>query len=204
MEKNSINNKNEHEKELSLIFSMINTAKGNLNKGSGTLFILWGYLVCATSLIHFLLLMFAPLEYKGQTGMIWLPMMLIGFIVTMIIVKKKSNQVITKTYIDTIVQKIWIGFMVALILIMILLNGKLGWYIYPSISFIYTFALYVSSVAYRIQSMLVAVVVCLICTITYKFVDYHFYPLLMAMVMICGNILPGYYLNYKAKQQAHV
>lgn len=197
-------NKNqEHEKELSLIFSMINTAKGNLNKGSGTMFILWGYLVCFTSLIHFFLIHFGE-GLKGQSGLIWLPMMFIGALATIILVRKRRNVFITKTYIDSIVQKIWIGFMVGLVLIMILLSGKLGWYIYPSISFLYTFALYVSSATYRIQSMYIAVLLCLLCTLAYKFVAYDYYPLLMAVTMIVGNIVPGYYLNHKAKQQAHV
>lgn len=188
---------------LRIINSMISTARGNIQKGAGKYFILWGYLVFLASLSLFLLDKFAE-PRAGGYSIIWLAVMAIGIITSFIMGYKDSKTSKVITYTDSIVSRIWLGFIICLITIMVLLSGKMGWYIYPAITFTYTFALYITAVAYKFKWMFFSVLVCFVCVILYKYVGFDYYPLLMALVIVVGNIAPGHYLNYKAKQQDNV
>lgn len=188
---------------LRIINSMISTARGNIQKGAGKYFILWGYLVFLASLSLFLLDKFAEPRVGGYS-IIWLGVMVIGIIASFTMGYKDSKKTKVITYTDSIVRRIWLGFIIGLIAIMVLLSGKMGWYIYPAITFTYTFALYITAVAYKFKWMFVSVLVCFICVILYKYIGFDYYPLLMALAIVVGNIAPGHYLNYKAKQQDNV
>ena len=188
---------------LRIISDMISTARGNIQRGAGKYFIMWGYLVFLASLLHFLLDKYAEPRASGY-GIIWLGIMVIGIITSIIMRCKESGRTKVITYTDSIVSRIWVGFIVSLITIMVLLNGKMGWYIYPAITFTYTFALYISAVVYKFKWMYISVLISFVCVIAYKYISFDYYPLLMGLVILVGNIIPGHYLNYKAKQQRNV
>lgn len=190
-----------HEDSLRVINEMISTAKGNLHKGAGNYFLLWGYLTFLTSVTHFLLINFTDMD-KGKTGVVWLFTMVLGGIITSIMAFRDSKKITAFTYTDLIVSRIWTGFMFCIVLL--IFGSRLGWNIYPAITFIYMFALYISSVAYQLKWMYISVALCFVCLILYNFVPISYYPLLMAGAMLVGNIAPGHLLNFKAKKQLHV
>jgi len=196
------NNLNEQE-SLRIISDMISTARGNMKKGAGKHFLLWGYLIFLASMAHFVMTNFTPAKGEGN-GILWLGVTAIGIIISLIMGYKDRRKPGAVTYIEHISIRIWAGFMVCLVAIMFLLRGEAGWYTYPAITFIYTYALYISTALYKIRWMYISVAICVVCLLLYNAVPHIYYPLLMAMVMLVGNILPGHYLNYKAKVQGNV
>lgn len=184
-----------------LINKMIATAKGNLQKRAGKHFILWGYLVLISSVAHYLLELFSqPIPYGY--GVIWIGIVIIGITISLIMGYKDSKKKKIKTYTDTIVRNIWMGFIVSLIIIMVTNQGM--WEIYPAITLVYTLALFISAVAYKFKWMYIPVILSLILLFAYQFIDTTHYPLIMAAIMIIGNIIPGHYINHKAKKQQDV
>ncbi|MBK5195646.1 MAG: hypothetical protein JJE08_06395 [Proteiniphilum sp.] len=196
------NNINEQE-SLRIISEMISTARGNMKKGAGKHFLLWGYLIFLASIAHFVLINFTASRGEG-IGLIWLGVTAFGILISVIMGIRDYRDPGVVTYIGSISLRIWAGFMVCLVAIMILLRGEAGWYTYPAITFIYTYALYISTALYKIRWMYISVAVCVVCLLLYNTVSFSYYPLLMALVMLVGNILPGHYLNYKAKVQGNV
>lgn len=196
------NNLNEQE-SLRIISEMISTAKGNMKKGVGKYFLLWGYLIFAASAAHFLMVNYTPFDERSS-GILWLGVTAIGILISVIMGIRDQREPGVVTYIESISLRIWGGFMVCLVAIMILLRGEAGWYTYPAITFIYTYALYISTALYKIRWMYISVAICVVCLLLYNFVTFSYYPLLMALVVLVGNILPGHYLNYKGKERGNV
>lgn len=186
---------------LRVINEMITVARGNLTRGSGKYFILWGYIVCLASLIHFLFFMKSLELGANMSGWIWTIASILGIIITTVFIVKDYKKDIVSTYTDGLITNIWLGFGCFAFLSAFLLNGKMGMYIYPAILFIYTFALSVSAKAYKFKWMYISVVICLLCVISYRFIPYPYFSLPMAIAMFCGNIIPGHLLNKIAEKQ---
>lgn len=143
-----------NEKEsLQLITGMIAAAKGNIKKGAGKHFLLWGYLICAASITHFVMINFIP-SIEKYNGILWTSVTITGFLISLIMGFRDHGKREVTTYIGSISLHVWFGFMVCLLL--------------------------------------------------YRVLPFNYYPLLMAMVMLAGDIVPGYYLNYKAKRENNV
>lgn len=184
---------------LRIIEEMILTARGDLATDGGKYFLLWGYLILISSLIHFTLLI-TELKNSFDIGLVWGIAMCIGILVSFIWGYKDSKKQLVKTYMSEVNKKIWVGFTLFLfVLIFFSLENSIK-YIYPSISLVYLFALYISSTLYQIKWMYISVLIGLICVICYKFVPLTYYPLVMAVLMLSGNIIPGYIIQYRAKK----
>ena len=196
-------NKMNEQESLRIISEMITTARGNIRKGAGKHFLLWGYLIFLASIAHFVLINFTASGGEG-IGLLWLGATAFGILISMIMGFRDYRKPRVVTYIGSISLRIWAGFLVCLVVIMILLRGEAGWYTYPAITFIYTYAFYISTAIYKIKWMYISVAICVVCLLLYNFVLYSYYPLLMALVMLVGNILPGHYLNYKGKEEGNV
>lgn len=190
------------QESLSLINEMISTAKGEFSKGMGKQFLLWGYLITLASIANFIMT-----KYKvsgGVYGYTWLGVMIIGVAASLIIGYYYSKEERVKSYTTRIVGAVWIGFIISIIAIMILLSGKNGWYIYPAITFLYTFSIYITAVALKFRWMYISIALCAVATIAYRFVPFEYYPLIMAFAMICGNIAPGHMISNINKRQSRV
>ena len=193
-----------NEKEsLQLITGMIAAAKGNIKKGAGKHFLLWGYLICAASIAHFVMINFIPSTEKFN-DILWTSVTITGFLISLIMGFRDHGRREVTTYIGSISLHVWSGFMACLLTILILLPAETGWYSYPLITLLYTFALYVSTAVLRIRWIYLSVAVCVICLLLYRLMPLNYYPLLMAVVMLAGNIIPGHYLNHKASRENHV
>lgn len=184
---------------LRVISEMINTARGNLQKGAGKYFILWGYVIFVTTLLH---LVFAnsQADCNKEADKIWGVAYAIGFIMNFIFALKDRKNVLTLTYTDRIVNSIWIGFGFAASSLGFMFGAKLKFDVYPMILVLYTAALFVSARAYRFQWMYIPVAICIFCVLSYKFIPTSYFPLPMGIALLSGNIVPGHILNYKAKR----
>lgn len=187
---------------LKLISQMINTARGNLKKGAGKYFILWGYVIFIPSILVFV-------SYMTKFGLggkiannLWFIAYVLGAILTVYFIFKDRKKEIVKTYTDSIIGSIWIGFGISVFVLMIVfMYMQKGAYTYPSILFLYTYALFISSKVYKLKMMYLSVLVCALCTLSFIFIPFPYYPLSMAIAMLCGNIIPGHLLNKMANKQ---
>lgn len=193
---------NEQE-SLQLITGMIAAAKGKIKKGAGKHFLLWGYLICAASITHFIMINFVP-SIEKYNGILWTWVTITGFLISLIMGFREHGKREVTTYVGSISLHVWSGFMACLLTIIILIPGETGWYSYPLITLLYTFALYISTAVLRLRWIYLSVGVCVICLLLYRVLSFNYYPLLMAVVMLAGNIVPGHYLNYKAKRENNV
>lgn len=187
------------EKEsLDVINRMIEQARNKFEKGDGKYFLLWGYLIAIVSLAHFALLMYDVTTANSAVGILWNVATALGIIVTVVFVVKDARKSVVSTYSSTILNSVWIGFAVMATTVSVLLSGKAGALIYPAITALYAFAIFMSARALRIKWMIWCAVACLVCVVLYRFLPPVYWPLLMAVAIIAGNILPGHFINSKA------
>ena len=185
---------------LQLINEMIAQARGNVQNGDGKYSLLWGYIITIASLLHFASFMYSVETGICYSGVIWGVTTLLGLIITAIFAFQDKKKELVRTYTDSITNSLWIGFMGSLLLAGFILTGKYGFLIYPMATLLLTFTLFVNSRAYKMKWMYLYLAICLICTILYKFIPLLYYPLLMAISMIFGTIIPGHIINKKAKE----
>ena len=216
------------EKEsLELITQMISSAKNNLQKGMGSIFLLWGYLVAVISLAIFLLMLFLPHETRYHSYMLW-SLMAIGGPLHYRFVKKMEAQNLVKTYIDKIMDYVWIAFSVSIVTVIagmiiqaILVlpafsevepgHEFLRWFpwtfVTPVMLCLYGFALFVSGKAYQFKPLVTGGVICWIAT-AFLIIFFHHPHLLkiqQLVLFICavaGFVIPGHLL--RKKENAHV
>lgn len=213
------------EKEsLELIGKMINSAKNNLQKGLGSIFLLWGYLVACISLIIFILLILLPGETRYYSFFLW-SLMAIGAPIHIRMIKKIEQQQLVKTYIDRIMGFVWIAFTISIVTIIVgtLITTVLilppfrtfspgfeflRWFPWtfftPFMLCLYGFALFVSGKAYQFKPLVTGGIICWIATLLLIF-SYHYHYLLQLQELILfisvifGFIIPGHLLRKKEK-----
>ena len=205
MKKQNMENKFDEKQSLAVIGNMIAQAQNRIKRGDGNYFMWWGYVIAIASIAHFVWLLHDPQQAAMHADWIWgvaTPLGLVGTLVIYFIERrKKKGMPYVRTYTDSIGTAVWAGFCVCAFALSFMLNGKNGALIYPSISLVYTFALFVSARAYRFRWMYWNVAVCAACVIAYKFLPMIYFPLLMGALMTVGNIIPGHIINCKARRR---
>ena len=205
-----------------LISQMIHSAKNNLQKGSGRIFLLWGYLVAIISLVNLLFLFILPQDISYYSYYIWF-LMAGGIFFHFRFVKQYNAQQKVKTYVDRVLDFVWIAFSISIftliagMLLISLLNtfhkteglfGIFEWihwaFLVPSMLILYGFALFVSGKAYQFRPLVTGAVVCWASTIAlcafYRSGYYMEIQLVALMISaIAGYIVPGHLLTAKEK-----
>ncbi|MEI6174773.1 MAG: hypothetical protein WCR01_13565 [Bacteroidota bacterium] len=217
-----------NEKEsLELIGKMINSAKNNLQKGLGDIFLLWGYLVAIVSLSIFILLAVLPGESGYYSFFLW-SMMAIGVPFHISMIRKMEQQKMVKTYIDKIMGSVWIAFTISVITliagmlittVVVLPSFKevepgheflrwIPWTLFtPFMLCLYGFALFVSGKAYQFKPLVTGGIICWIATLVLLVSFHHphmmkIQELVLFVSVIFGFIIPGHLL--RKKENGHV
>lgn len=210
------------EKEsLELINEMINTARNNLQKGTGNIFLLWGYVIAVLAIANLLLLLILPHQTNYHSYNVWFATPL-GLIFYFRQVRKIKEMQMVRTYIDKIVTYVWIAFSISVLVLVISMllasiHGfrestgifrPLNWihwsFLIPFMLILYGFALLVSGMAYRFKPLVIGAVICWICTLVifslYRLDNYMEIQLAILIIsIIAGYIIPGHMLNVKEK-----
>ena len=208
------------EKEsLELIGKMINSAKNNLQKGTGKIFLLWGYLTASVSMLNLLLLLLLPERINYHSYWVWCAMPF-GAICHMYLIRKISAVGTVKTYIEQVLSYVWLAFSISVFTLVVSMllatipgsRGESGvfdflnwihWiFMIPYMLIIYGFALFVSGKAYRFKPLVIGSYVCWAMTILVFLLydNHHFMELqLVALIIsvIAGYIVPGHLLTKK-------
>lgn len=182
---------------LALIHQMIASAKNEI-KDDGFLYLLWGYLVFAAAITHYILI---QLGYK-YNYIPWPVLMITGAVISIIYGMKQSKKVKVKTYVDTFMGYLWGAFMVAL-LIVLGFSWKLGISTYPLIIVIYGIGTFVSGGALKFRPLIIGGALCWVIAIISFFMNFEMQLLLLALSILVSYIIPGHLLQWKYNK-AHV
>jgi len=215
-----------NEKEsLHLINEMISTSRNNLQKGMGNIFLLWGYLVFLISLLNVILLVLLPDPAKYNSYFIWC-LMALGYPFHYRMVKKMQQEKLIKTYVDKIMNYVWMAFSVSILVVVIGMIGAslyfstdieeagkgfefIRWFQWtllpPFMLLLYGFALFVSGKAYDFKPLVRGGIICWIASLLLLAgARYHYMPeiqqVMLAIGSLFGFIIPGNILINKEKK----
>lgn len=210
------------EESLELINVMINSARNNLQKGTGNIFLIWGYVIAVLAMANLLLLLILPHQINYYSFYVWGATPL-GFICYFRQLRKINEMQLVRSYVDKIVVYVWIAFGVSVFVLagsMLLASingfrgsdgifGSLNWihwsFMIPFMLILYGFALFVSGMAYRFKSLTIGAVICWFCALVgfaFYQLDYYMEIQLASLIVsiIAGYIIPGHLLNIKEKK----
>jgi len=199
---------------LELISQMISNAKNNLQKGNARVILLWGYIVAGISLATAILFFKLPEESKHDAFYLWF-LAAAGIPFHFYLLKKISRENVVRTYIGDLMNKVWIGFTIAILLVVMgmltdtLLVVFIGhpvkpasmsvrhfefvyWFqwllLTPFILCLYGFALFVSGKAYRFRPLSIGGLICFIGAFFLLAGMHHLgvYPFQQFVLFICA------------------
>ena len=179
---------------LKLIREMIETSKTNYSENA-IFFLLWGWLVLAASIIHFVLL-------KINYPLSWLPwpiLMIGGSIASTIIGIRIGKRSKVWSYIDKMMVYLWYGFFITIvILIVFTILDKLTWHAaQPLIIALYGLGTFVSGGVLKFKPLIIGGIICWICAIAAFILPYEYGLLLISISIIVSYLIPGYILQNK-------
>lgn len=186
----------ENEKQLTEIESieviqrMITTVKNEL-EDSSFYYLLWGWLVFAASLSHYILW---GMEYSSpQIAWVLMP---VGAIITVIYGMKQGKKQKVKSYIEDIMKYVLIAFLISLAVVLFMM-WKLELSTYPMVMMIYAMWLFISGGAIKFKPLIFGGIVNWILGIISFFVTFKIQLLLLALAVLLGYIIPGHMLKSK-------
>jgi len=177
-----------------IIQKMINTVKSEIDDNS-FYNLLWGWLVFAASLGHFLLLR-SGYAYPFIT---W-ALMPAGGIVTALYAAKHERQKKVRTYLDDLMKYVLIAFLVSLGLVLFFMS-RLQLNTYPMVMMVYGIWLFISGGTIRFRPLMIGGIINWLLSIVAFFVSFEAQLLLLAVAVLSGYILPGYLFRAKYKQR---
>jgi hypothetical protein len=182
---------------LQLITSMINKAKNRFTE-SGTLYLLWGWLIFTCCIIQFVGLHF--LNYDKVYYVWYSTWLLLIYQFFYIYKRKKSPKV--RMYTSEIIMYVWIVFVITYaLLIFILLYNKAILCINPAILATYGMPSFLVGIILKFKPLKIGGICCWLLAIAAPFVNYDYQFLLMAGAVIIAWVIPGYQFQKKFKNE---
>ncbi len=177
------------EQSLAIITSMIRNAKGNM-RDSSFYYLFWGWLVALTSFAQFYLDVYSNFAHPYIVWLIGIP----GWVITMIYSFRQGRNESVSTYSDSLVKWIWIGFTFS-ILIVIFGGSYFNFQITALILLFSGFATFINGLVIRFKPLIIGGASFWIFTPIALYVGVHYAPLIMAVAIIIGYLIPGYILK---------
>jgi hypothetical protein len=191
------NQKFSAEQSLQVIQSMIEKAKQDVIKNS-FYFLLWGWLVFITALLHFVLMKFTDIK---QPYIVW-NIMWIGVVASIVKGVKEGRSEKVKTYLGDTMK--YFGISMAIIycsLVFIFGKYELWQYAFPFYILIYAVACFFMGSMMQFPLLKWTGLMCIPIMIASVFLKYEWQLLLMALAVLISYIIPGHVLYMKEKTQ---
>ncbi len=183
---------NQTQVQLQLIESMINKARSDF-KESGTLYLMWGFVILFCSLVQFT----GNYFYKSDWSLVWM-LTWVTVIVQIFIIKKEKRKQKVRTYTDEIIGSIWIVFFICMVLLaFILISHKATISILPALLVMYGIPTFLSGSLIKFSLLKWGGVCCWVLAILCSFTALPFQILYIAAAVIIAWILPGIFLRKK-------
>jgi len=184
------------QESMQVISSMIITAKNKLAEDGFSL-IFWGWLVTISALVHY----FTILLNIDYGYFVWPVLMPLGGIVSAYIGYKQGKKKKVKTYIDTYLSYLWIGFGVALAITLIFMPSHGIKTTYFFLMVLYGIATLVSGGILNFKPLVIGSVCSFACAAISVFLEDREQLLIIAIALLCSYIIPGHMLRSKFKSQ---
>ncbi len=191
-------NKNEVVENLEFIKKVIQESRQSIIYG--TSFIVWGALVSLSLVITYLLIL---TENYSSIQYIWIGLMIIGWGYSVYEKRKLQTETKPKTFVENITSSVWFATGISITTIAILgMTGKTfnPGYISPIISMILGVAYYVTASLHNYKWLKNISFGWWIGAICLFFITSSFSLIIMAILMICFQVIPGLILLNKNKK----
>ena len=177
-----------NEESLKIITQMIHTAQGSF-QGVSFHFLLWGWVVAAANLAQYYLAQFTNYEHPYMVWLISIP----AGIVSMIYGIRSKSKMTVVTYSGSLIKWIWMAFGICLIIV--IFSQAFGPTIPAIILLITGFATFTSGLIIKFKPLIVGGSAFWIFAVIALSVDYSYSPLISAVAIIVGYLVPGYMLK---------
>ena len=185
------------EQSLQIIQTMIQRAKHNMADNSFYL-LLWGWLVFAAAILHFVLLKFTSFE---QPWLVW-NLMWVGMIASIIKGIKDSRKPVVKTFVGEAMKYFGISLGILYCGLAFIFAKYDLWVIsFPLYILVYAVACFFMGSLIQFSLLKWTGLSCLVFVILSVFVGYDWKLLFMAMAVLISYIIPGHILSAKKKIQ---
>jgi hypothetical protein len=178
------------QESLDLITSMIHEAKGNMMR-NGFHFMLWGWVIVIANLGMFALQQLAvphPYAVWAITVPAWIISLVRGY--------RQSKAQRTTTHLDTVTMWLWIIFGVT-IFTLVAFGSKINYQLNPVILTISAIPTFLSGVMIRFKPLMLGGIAFWIFGMISFLVPTETQPLLGAVAVLCGYLVPGHLLQGK-------
>ena len=184
-------------------FDLINKAISNFKmnyKESGKTFLLWGWILTLASFSNFIILkilytkevynLMWPFSFYN-----WVVFSLIGFIILFFMERKINKDKKVYSYLDIYIKKLWIvtasSFFIAIVLCI-----KLEIAPPPIMLLIGGIATTTTGLLIKFRPLIIGGMSFFIFSIATTFVSNEYKALIVGVAIICGYLIPGYFLNF--------
>jgi hypothetical protein len=205
------------QESLAIISEMIDRAKRNIRKSSGTFMIFWGYMVAIAALLNIALIyilhrMSIPVNYSFHIWWIMAP----AWVVSFRLERKRDKSAIVKSHIDNIISAIWRAFGISSAILLLIIFGlayglkkynEFFYLINPVLMLIMGIGEFITARACRFRpfmhgavAMWTGSLLSTLAVILFAGNGVLLQFVILAACMIIGFVIPGYKLNKLAKE----
>jgi hypothetical protein len=176
------------QESLDIITAMIREAKGNVQRNN-FFFLLWGWVVMLANLGMFMLM---QMGYR-HPYVVW-AITIPAWIITIVVGFRQGRRINSPTHFDKISGALWLSFSVVLFTI-VAFGFKFNYLINPLILTLCAIPTFVSGVILKFRPLLVGGTLFWLFGIAGFLVAREYQPLVGAVAITCGYLIPGYMLR---------
>lgn len=191
------------EESFDIITKAISNFKMNY-KESAKMFLFWGWMITLCSFSNFIILkILYHKEIYGLTGWLslgnWAVFTIIGLIIMFFLIRKENKDKKVYSHLDSYIKNLWWVSMTAFF-IAIFLGIKLGIAPPPILLLIGGIATTTTGLVIKFKPLTIGGSSFFIFSIASTFVSNEYISLIVAAAIICGYLIPGYFLK-SAKEE---
>lgn len=192
-----VNDRQLNEKEsLELITNMIRNTRQRMEEGSGTMFLIWGYVTIIVTMAVWGIVSYTG-NYRWQFAWFLLP--ILGYTIAFFYKKQRAMKPRATTYIDRVIRYIWVvlgiaGFLLSVISIMHRLP------ILFIIVLIMGIGITLSGLIINFRPLVISGALGMATSIVLTFLSWNIQLPAFAFIFLFMTVIPGHYLNYKARK----
>ena len=188
-----------NEKEsLELIAQMIRNTRIKMEEGSGTMFLIWGYATVIVTMLVWSLTLYTQ-DYRFQW--FWFLLPISASIMTIIYKKQEDKKPRATTYIDRVISYVWwvvgvAGFLLSMVSIM-----ANTFPILFVIVLIMGIGTTLTGLIISFRPLVISGIIGMATSVVLSFLSWKFQLPLFSLIFLFMMIIPGHYLNYKARNK---
>lgn len=182
------------QQSLDIIHEMINRAKGNICNKS-FYFILWGWIIMAGSIGHYLLLQFSDVSHPEWAWTI----IVVGIIASAVQGARDRKKTGATTYPERIYSTVWITFLVNYFIILFFI-ASINYYVTPLVLVMAASATYLSGAIIKFLPLKWGAALIWVMGIVAFMVSLPGQLLVTAAAVLGGYLVPAYLLKHKEGQ----